>query len=144
MAKTTSKLLSDLKNIKSFEDFKETNSPDLVVPDAIEFLLDLTKTKGITKADLVKKTCLERTYAYHILAGKKKPSRDKLLLFALAGNLDLIQTQKMLKFAGLGPLYARDKRDAAIIYAVNKQYSVLDTEQLLADLELESLLKKVE
>jgi len=71
MTKTTSKLLSDLKHMDSYEDFNQANSAELVVPDVIKLLLDLAKSNGLTKAELVQATGLERTFAYHLLSGEE-------------------------------------------------------------------------
>jgi len=137
MTKTTSKLLSDLKQMDSYEDFRQTNSAELVVPDVIKLLLEMAMSNGLTKAELVQTSGLERTFGYHLLSGEKTMTRDKLLLFAFAGKLNLEQTQQLLKYAGLGMLYARDKRDGVLIYALNKHYSVYEMEKLLEDLGLD-------
>lgn len=125
--------------MESVQAFQTANSDELVVPDALQFLLTTAQANGVTKADLVKISGLERTYAYHLLAGEKKLTRDKLLLFASAGRLNLEQTQQLLKYAGLGVLYARDKRDGVLIYGINKHFTVQDMEELLEELGLELL-----
>src|SRR5574344_537125 len=98
MTKTTSKLLSDLKHMDSYEDFRQANSAELVVPDVIKLLLEMAKSNGLTKAELVQTSGLERTFGYHLLSGEKTMTRDKLLFFAFAGKLDLEQTQQLLKY----------------------------------------------
>lgn len=139
MYKDTDKLLAELNNIASLDDFYKKHAQELNFPNAIDYLLQRAATRKLTKADLIRKTGLDRSYAYHILAGKKKLTRDKLLTFALAAGLTLTETQKALKYAGERHLYARDKRDWILIYALHQHLSVIDTNELLTHFKLTML-----
>ena len=55
------------------------------------------------------------------------PSRDKLISIAIGMGLDFDRLQKLLKYAGLRPLYARDLRDSVIIFSVKRGYSFNET-----------------
>lgn len=139
MVKSTDTLLSELNNIKSLNEYYQNNKSELLVPDALEKLLQKIADNGVSRSELIRDSGIDRTYAYHLLAGEKKLTRDKLLLFALAGKLNLEQIQVILKYAGVRELYARDKRDAVIIFAFNRHMKVYEADELLASFELKTL-----
>lgn len=133
MEKSTEDLQSELTQAKSYDEFYNKNISELQFPSTIDYLNYLLDLKGITnKADFIKKTNLDRTYAYHILNGDKKPGRDKLIIFALAANADITETQNLLKYAGERPLYVRDRRDGLIFYAIEHGKD-LDAVNILLD-----------
>lgn len=139
MDKDTSKLLSELNKISSLDDFYKEHAKDLMAPDVLTYLLQIVAKKNLTKAELIRKTGLDRSYAYHILAGKKKMTRDKVITFAIAGDLTLEETQNALKYAGERHLYARDKRDWVFIFSLHKHLGILNTNELLVHFKLPSL-----
>ena len=59
--------------------------------------------------------------------------QDKLIRFAIGAGLDLDETQTLLKHAKYAPLYARNKRDGVIIYAINNKKSSVDCDILLSE-----------
>ena len=85
-----------------------------------------------SKNELIRESGLDRTYAYHILNGSRKPSRDKIVALSLAAGLDLTETQRGLELTHEGILYAKNRRDAVLIYAVKNQLSVMAANELLA------------
>ena len=48
-----------------------------------EFLNILIESKGLTKAEVIKRTNIERTYFYQIINDKKLPGKDKVIECAL-------------------------------------------------------------
>ncbi len=87
--------------------------------------------QNMTPADLQRKSAIARTYIYQILDGTRNPGRDKVIAVALALKADIDVTQRMLKVTGNAILYPKDKRDAVIIFAVNKKMTVIDANNLL-------------
>ena len=105
----------------------------------MSFLKQLFVKHNLKKADVIVKTGLERTFAYHLLAGSKTFTRDKLLIFAIAAQLTIDETQTLLKYAGEGKLYARDARDGMIIHALNHKLDIWKTNILLEEMGLPEL-----
>ncbi|MDE7354480.1 MAG: helix-turn-helix transcriptional regulator [Acetatifactor sp.] len=87
--------------------------------------------KGISKADVVRGSQLDRSYAYQIFSGDKKPSRDKLIALAFGLGLTDEETQKMLKLSGNRELYARDERDAMILFFLQQNRTIFEVNDLL-------------
>ena len=132
--KDTEELFSELKEDEDIHQFLARNKKEFCLP-LHEYLGQLLKEKNLEKQQVVRESLLERTYGYHIFSGaKKNPSRTKLLPIALAMHLDLSETQKLLRYAGLGMLYPRNPWDSIIISAIQMGLSVKNTNVLLEQL----------
>ena len=96
------------------------------------FFDEYMKEHGLTKKDLVINSLLDRTYAYQILSGLRKPSRDKILALCLSGKMSFEEIQRALEIAQAGILYPKDPRDAAIILCIhNRIYNVYEINMYL-------------
>ncbi|MDE6214341.1 MAG: helix-turn-helix transcriptional regulator [Lachnospiraceae bacterium] len=91
----------------------------------------LLSEKGLTRADVIRGSLLGRAYVYRIFAGDKIPSRDKLIALAFGLQLSDPETQKMLKLSGNRELYARDGRDALILFALQRNMTIMDANGML-------------
>ena len=67
---------------------------------------------------------LNETYGYQIFTGQRKPARDKVLRIAFAMALTLRETNRALTAAGASRLYAKDRRDAIIIFCLDRGCSL--------------------
>jgi hypothetical protein len=104
-----------------------------------ELFFSLDKVKAIAPAKLQKDADIERSLYYHIKSGAKTPGRDKILRLCLAAGLDLTETRRCLE-AGKAPLlYAKNRRDAVISYAIQQGKDVLSTNLLLTSYSLPPL-----
>ncbi|MDU1053733.1 XRE family transcriptional regulator [Clostridium baratii] len=134
--KSTSELLDILKDTKNIEEFEEyLNSIDTIkYTDFSKYILEKCAEKGIKKSKLIADADINRTYGYQILNGDKKPSRDKIIKLCISAKLNLEETERALALAKVGKLYAKNVRDSAIIFAINKGLNVLDTNKFLYNL----------
>ena len=137
--KDTEKLLADIKSDSNIKKFISANQSEFIQPLHI-FLTSLLEEKNLNKADVIKNSLINTNYAYHIFSGKKEnPSRDKIIALAIAMNLNLEETQYLLRYAGLGSLYPRNSRDAVILSAIEQKLTVADTNLLLTQLNESAL-----
>ena len=89
------------------------------------------KSKGLKKSDVVKRSMLGN-YAYNIINGdRKKPERDKLIMLCFGLRLTAEEANRLLKMSSNGELYIRNPRDLVIIYALDRNQSVIDTNEAL-------------
>ncbi len=136
--KTTWKLNEMLKQIGQPEELKdyvkdlEKNSPYQTFAD---YYGSMIRKKGIDKAEVIRLSNIERTYGYQILNGTRQPGRDKILLLCLGAGFDLDETQRALEISKAGVLYARERRDAILIFAFGGHLSIADTQELLMQFE---------
>ena len=96
-----------------------------------DYVEDILKEKNIRKSALIRKINMTRSYAYEVLNGYKRPSRDKTLLISFALELDYKGTQRLLISAKHNPLHPKDKRDSIVIFAKFNHHDLIDTNLLL-------------
>ena len=96
-----------------------------------ERLYQKMQEKGASAQDMIARTGIERSYYYHILTGSKLPGRNMVLRICLALELPLDETGRMLSLAGAGALYARVRRDALLIFALQHKLGMQAANDLL-------------
>lgn len=128
------KLLEEILCNKDPIIFFKNNVYKFQTPDLKKHLHYLLKEKNVTKSHIIKKSTINITYAYHIFAGHKNPSREKLFALSFAFKLNLEETQKLLRHASVMELSVFSLRDAVIIYALVNKYTLMDLNDLLYDL----------
>ena len=77
----------------------------------------LATHQNITLAEIIDKSNISRNYAYEIINGKKKGGRDKIIALCFAAGMNNNEVNHALKFSGNNELYAKNNRDAVIIFA---------------------------
>ncbi|WP_125153222.1 hypothetical protein [Clostridium rectalis] len=100
---------------------------------------DIIKKKNLKKSKLIENSNIDRTYCYQILNGTKNPSRDKILQLCISAKLNINEVQRLLTLGNVGQLYPKDARDSAIIFAINKSLTLLETDYMLSELNLTPL-----
>ncbi len=138
-AKSTGELIHEIKNATDVEDYLIENKQYLLTRDLSEYLNMLLRKKEIRKADVARNSLLDRVYVYQIFSGRKVPSRDKLIAISFGMHLSDEETNTMLKLSGNRELYARDERDAIILFALQRKMNISDTNELLFNHGLEVL-----
>lgn len=128
---STEELKHQIEKATNIEDFLNANHEYMLSGSLSEHLTALLAEKKISKADVVRGSLLDRAYVYQIFSGEKHPSRDKLLALSFGLQLSEEETQKMLKLSGNRELYARDERDAVILFALQHHKTVMETNELL-------------
>lgn len=131
--KSTDELRHEIKSATDMEDYLTKNREYLLKESLSEHLHMLLSRKNLKRADVIRGSLLGRAYVYRIFAGDKIPSRDKLIALAFGLQLTEEETQKMLKLSGSRELYARDERDALILFALQRQMTIMDANGLLLD-----------
>lgn len=129
--KSTDDLLKDLKSTKNIDDYISSNKIHFADVSLSDYLHKLLKEKKLKQADVIKRSELDSVYGCQIFSGKKNPTRDKVLCIVFGMGLNLAETQQLLKSCGLPFLYAKHKRDSIIIFAINRNLSLIKTNELL-------------
>ncbi len=137
--KTTDELIHEIKTSADILDYLEKNSAEMQVDSLPEYLKDWLRRKGLSKADVVRRSNLNRAYVYQIFLGRKYPSRDKVIALAFGLGLDSDEAQTLLKQAGYRELYPRDPRDALLLYSLSRGETILQANEALYDHNIEVL-----
>lgn len=104
-----------------------------------EYVSQLCAAKGTVPERVIRKSGIARTYGHQLFNGARKPSRDKVIQLAFGFEMDYDETQELLRIARKAALYPRIERDAALIYAINKELAVAETQDMLKELALPAL-----
>lgn len=109
------------------------------MPAFHEYITRICSERGKKKETIISLSSIERTYGYQLFNGTRKPSRDKAIQLAFGFGMSLEETQRLLQAADKSLLYPRLKRDAAIIYCIDHQFDMNETQIMLYDLGLHIL-----
>ncbi|MCR4896635.1 MAG: helix-turn-helix transcriptional regulator [Lachnospiraceae bacterium] len=99
-----------------------------------EYLSELLEQHGLKMSEVVRESLLSKSYAYQVFAGERAPSRDTLLRIGLAMHLTPEELQLLLRRGGLGTLYPKVRRDAAILFCASKGLALSVVDEFLEDL----------
>ena len=89
-----------------------------------EYLKQLLEEKGLERSRVVRMADLNETFGYQIFTGSRNPSRNKVLQIAFAMALTLKETNRALTAAGVSVLNCKDRRDAIIIFCIDRGCSL--------------------
>lgn len=137
---STENLFLILENEKDITENWESVSEHMDVLPFHKYLEKLISERNISTPEVGVKALLSRSFTYQIFSGDRVPSRDIILRIALALNISLDETQRLLKLADRGALYPKIKRDAVIIYGINNKSGLYKTDETLISLGQEPLL----
>lgn len=104
-----------------------------------QYLNHILEIKHATKAQVLSMTTIQRNYGYQIFDGSKVPNKDKVIQLSLGLGLDLHMTNNLLSLSNNGMLYPKVKRDVLLIYCIENQKSVYETNECLMEYGLELL-----
>lgn len=99
------------------------------------YLEELLNERGLKRSDVVHAAQLDSTYGYQLFTGSRSnPSRDKVLQLAFAMHLSLRETDRLLQAAGSSRLYCKDRRDAIVIFCLDRGASLEELNESLYSL----------
>lgn len=137
MKKSTEELLNTLKNTPNLDTYLSLENENMTTTSLADYLNVLCAQKKLSPAQCIKNSGLDRTYAYQIFSGTKHPIRDKVLALCFGFSLSFEETQNLLKATGYPILYAKNRRDSAIIFALERNYSSIDANELLFEMGMD-------
>ena len=135
----TKELLEKLGNKKSLTAIFDENKSLFSDMSIGEYIAAEIDRRGITKTKVIKASGINKRFFFDILSGKKNPSRRYIIRLFLAMQLNLNDIQWYLRATDYPQLYARNKRDAVIIYCINHKLSVDECNRMLNNVGLENL-----
>ncbi len=116
--KTTSDLRQELMEDNSIDTYLQGNAALFVNQDVVALLTELYEQKHLTKAALARQAGMSEVYLHQVFAGRRNPSRDRLLCLCIGLEATVDETQQLLRQAGYAQLYPRVRRDAIILHAI--------------------------
>jgi len=127
----TNSLMKRLFKAADLDAYLEENESNLHSPDFYTLLKQACEKRDMLPAQVIERSQIERTYGHQLFNGTRRPSRDKVIQLALGLGLSVDETQRLLRAAGKSQLYPRLKRDAVILYALQKKLPILTVQENL-------------
>lgn len=127
------------QKIRSGKDPSLLDGGDFSLPELSDYLHTILEAHDMTVIQAIQRCNLDRSYGYQLFNGTRRPTRNFLLRLALLLRLSEHETQRLLKIAGRQPLYARNRRDAAMLYALIHHLTEEEAQELLSELGEEEL-----
>ena len=133
MAETvsTNALMNRIFKSNDLDTFIVKNGDHLWVEDFCSMVKTLCEERRLVPERVILQSQIDRTYGHQLFNGTRNPSRDKVLQLAFGMELNVDETQKLLRAANRSTLYPRLKRDAVILFCLNKGYSIADVQEEL-------------
>lgn len=137
--KSTDGLQQELMDSPDLTQFLSRNQEQFVNRSVAESLNRLLQQKNISKAALAKQSGMSEIYLHQIFAGRRNPSRNRLLCLCYGLGASIDETQELLKLSGMAQLYPKLKRDAIIYYGLLHQLDLFEINDRLFDENEETL-----
>ena len=116
--KNTDGLQQELMDSTDLSQFLSRNQEQFVDKSVAELLNHLFEKKNISKAVLAKQAGMSEIYLHQIFAGRRTPSRNRLLCLCYGLEASIEETQELLRLCGMAELCPKLKRDAIIYYGL--------------------------
>ena len=117
-SKSTDDLQQELMEQPNLNAYIHDNQEQFSDSSMLSLLTELFARKKLSKAELARQAGISEVYLHQVFAGRRRPSRDRLLCICLGVEATLDEAQKLLKQAGYAPLYPRRKREAIIAHGI--------------------------
>lgn len=131
--KKTDDIRKELTEAPDLNEYLSENQAYFSSESVQELLNELYRKTDLTKAELARRSGVSSVYLHQLFAGKRNPSRDRLLCLAIGLGATFEDTQRLLRQSGFAELYARDKRDAVILYGITHHQKLQEVNDALFD-----------
>ncbi len=112
----TDELLQQLLDSATPEAYlAQANLPSRSLADYAHQLLE---ERGISRADVIRASGINATFAYQVFKGERNIGRDHAIMLAFGLRCSLVETQRLLRLAGVSELWCKVRRDAIIIFCL--------------------------
>ena len=137
--KNTDDLRQELMQSPNLDEFLSDNEENFSNESISDILNRLLIKKNISKASLAKQSGISEVYLHQIFAGRRNPSRNRLLCLCYGLGASLDETQELLKLCGAAQLYSKNRRDAIIIYGIVRNITLYEINDKLFSEDEETL-----
>lgn len=115
---STQDLSRELMSESNLDAYLSRNQPVFSDEDVANLLNRLYQRTDLSKAALARQAGMSEVYLHQVFAGRRNPSRDRLLCLCIGLEATVEETQQLLRQAGYAQLYPRVRRDAIILHAI--------------------------
>ena len=129
--KSTDDLYQELMSTSKLDAYIKNNQEQFSNQNVAELLTKLYENYPLTKAELARQSEMSEVYLHQVFAGRRKPSRDRLLCLCIGMKLSLEDSQHLLKCARYAQLYPKSRRDTIISFGLLHGFSLYEVNDKL-------------
>lgn len=137
--KNTDDLCQELMDSPDLTQFLAQNQEYFINEKLSALLNQLFLKKNIAKATLAKQSGMSEIYLHQIFAGRRNPSRNRLICLCYGLEATVEETQQLLRLCNMAQLYPKLKRDAIIYYGLQHKLGLYEINDRLFDEDEETL-----
>lgn len=137
--KNTDELQLELMSTPNLDNYLSENQPHFSHASTAAILKRLFEQRSISKSELAKDAGMSEIYLHQIFAGRRNPSRSRLICLCYGLRATLDETQELLRQCGLAQLYPKIRRDSIIMYGIVHGTSLFDINDKLFEEDEETL-----
>lgn len=128
----TEKLMEKLEQVYSFEDYLQSCGTHCMEGFSFSSCFEqLYQQKKLRKMDVIERSLVAAGYAHQMIRGVKRPSRDKVIMFAIGMRLAIPEAQLLLRHSGFSPLSPKLRREAIVLFGVAHELDVRTVNDML-------------
>ena len=131
--KNTDDLRQEIMHSPNLDEFLSDNRENFSNEGVPEVLNRMLQSKNISKSVRAKQSGISEVYLHQIFAGKRNPSRNRLLCLCYGLGASIDETQELLKLCGVAQLYSASRRDAIIIYGLAHGINLFEINEFLLE-----------
>ena len=125
----TENLFGELLHADNLEGYLAEH--EFETPSLAEYLQDELTKRGLRQADVLKRAGIEQTFGWYVFNGQRGMGRDNVLKLCFGMGFDARHANRALQAAGANALYAKNRRDAIIIYSLEHNYTLPQANDVL-------------
>ena len=122
--KDTNDLRQELMEAGDIDSYLRENQESFATAPVAGLLMEIYEQKNLSKAALARGAGMSEVYLHQVFAGRRNPSRDRLLCLCIGLSAGVEEIQKLLRQAGFAQLDPRITRDALILYGLSRGQSL--------------------
>lgn len=103
------------------------------------YLNALLEARGLKRSVVFRNAQLNETFGYQLFNGARGAGRNTLLQLAFGMALSLRETNRLLQAGDHAQLYSKDRRDAIIIFCLDRGYTLHRTNEELYSFNEETI-----
>jgi len=125
----TENLFGELIEAETLEEYLDQH--ELGTPSLADYLQEELAKRGLKKAEVLKRAEIEQTFGWYVFNGQRGMGRDNVLKLCFGMGFDTRHANRALQAAGANALYAKNRRDAIIIYSLEHGYTLREANDAL-------------
>lgn len=137
--KQTTEMEKELSKSMELGTFLNEHKETFISYEVADVLNEVLQKKKVTKAEAARRAQMSDIYLFQIVGGRRRPSRDRMICICVGLGCSLEETRDVLRKCRFADLYARDRRDAVIMFALEHGWGLEKLNDALYEADEETL-----